>query len=107
MVKSRFARSGPPERLPLGVRVLGLLAALLARFADHSRQAAGVATRTDRRAAVDSGRAHGLDRAGLVGPGVGLLPGAAWAESFGDAIAVGFRAPGAHDDLVVRGARAG
>src|SRR4051812_5927819 len=93
--------------LLLGVHVLGLLAALLAGFADHSGQTAGVTAGSNRRAAVDPGRAHGLDRTRLVGPGVGLLAGPARAELLRNPVAVGFRAPGADHHLVIRGTGAG
>src|SRR2546423_11740123 len=82
--------------------VLVRLLALLAGFADDLRQAAGVARRAHRRAAVDTRRADRLQHSRLPRPRFGLLARAARPVFLGDAVALALGPAGADDDPILR-----
>src|SRR3954464_7517577 len=104
---SRPRKRGSNSRSLLGRRaLLGVLAALLPGLLDDLGQAAGVARRADRRAAVDSGRADRLDRLRPDRPRFTRLLRAGLAITLWDAEALAFRTAGADHDLVVGRARA-
>src|SRR5437764_11844472 len=106
--KKQFSTDVPrsaQQSLRRSIVVVRLLA-LLVGFADDLRQTAGVARGTNRRAAVDSGRADRLQYARLPRPGFGLLPWAARPKFLGDAVALALGPAGADDNLIPGRSRA-
>src|SRR4029078_3868440 len=106
MVNEALTGAGAARLLLRDDALFRTLARFPARLLDLLRQATGEPARSDRRAAVRSGRSDILHRARLVGPGGLLLASAAGAILLRQAIALGFGAARADDDLVVGRARA-
>src|SRR5690349_19512017 len=102
----RTARRGGSERRRIQLLILRgdvlveRLVALFTSAANHLFHAARVASRTDRRAALDAGAARAFDAASLAGPGGAFLEAAAFAEALRDSVTLALRHAIANDDIV-------